>query len=87
MNFAIKNAGFPTKKERGYKGSDILMTRELSKYDVWDTAAIDARQVELSQWIFDLWKFPKEVPPLHVVVAEDADGDVAVLDQLPEVPT
>jgi hypothetical protein len=29
LNTSIKNADFATKKEKGYAGSDILMTQEL----------------------------------------------------------
>jgi hypothetical protein len=44
LNTSIKNADFATKKERGYEGSDILMTKELLARDTWDAAAIDERQ-------------------------------------------
>jgi hypothetical protein len=96
LNTTIKNADFPTKKKEGYAASDILMTKELLPVNTWDTAAIDERQGELSQWVFDIWKFPGETPPAKMpeptaeAVVGDAqkadDDEAAVLDQLPEVP-
>jgi hypothetical protein len=91
LNMSIKNADFATKKRDGYADSDILMTSELLDLDAWDTAAIETRQRELSEWVFGIWKFPEEVAPADVarqVVEQEATGepDTAALDQLPEVP-
>lgn len=92
LNTSIKNADFATKKKEGYAGSDILMTKELLPLDTWDTAAIHSRQHELSKWGFEIWKFPGEKPPTrddNAVEAEAepaAEGEMAELDQLPEVP-
>ena len=91
LNTSIKNADFATKKRDGYADSDILMTSELLELDAWDTAAIETRQRELSEWVFDIWKFPGEVAPADLarqVVEQEATGepDTAALDQLPEVP-
>jgi hypothetical protein len=89
LNTSIKNADFATKKEKGYEGSDILMTKELLARDAWDAAAIDERQRELSNWIFEIWSFPGEAAPTPV---EPGQGELAVeaseadLEQLPEVP-
>lgn len=66
LNTSIKNADFATKKEKGYEGSDILMTKELLARDTWDAAAVDERQRELSNWIFEIWSFPGEAPPTPV---------------------
>jgi Protein of unknown function (DUF1524)/Protein of unknown function DUF262 len=64
LNTSIKNGDFSTKKTKGYSGSEILMTKELLPLDTWDMTAIDTRQIELSNWAFDLWKFPgEEAPP------------------------
>lgn len=94
LNTSIKNADFATKKRDGYSGSDILLTRELLAIDTWDTAAIEERQRELSEWVFDIWRFPSEAAPTEVqeqaTVPETAtpeeEPDAAALDQLPEVP-
>jgi hypothetical protein len=93
LNASIKNADFATKKKYGYADSDIVMTRELLKLTTWDVDAIDERQRELSEWAFDIWKFPGEVPPTEsgAKTAEAeletlAEDDAGSLDQLPEVP-
>lgn len=54
LNTSIKNAYFGTKKRDGYSDSDILMTKELLAGDSWDTAAIDERRRELSNWVFEI---------------------------------
>lgn len=88
LNTSIKNAGFATKKEKGYTGSDILITKELLDLNAWDTAAIDERQRELSKWVFDIWHFPSEGAPeaQAEVAAEPPEDDAAELEQLPDVP-
>jgi len=94
LNTSIRNADFATKKRDGYASSDILMTKELLAVDSWDTAAIERRQRELSDWVFDIWRFPGETPPGKIDrrgVEPEAEltGEPgpAALDQLPEVPT
>lgn len=94
LNTSIKNADFATKKRDGYAGSDILLTRELLALDIWDTAAIERRQRELSEWVFDIWKFPGEAAPAKAQeqAVEPEKGppeekpEATTLDQLPEVP-
>ena len=87
LNTSIKNADFATKKKDGYAGSDILMTQELLTLDEWDTQEIDKRQRELSEWVFEIWKFPGEAPPEPEAEPEmAAEPEAAALDQLPEVP-
>lgn len=92
LNTSIKNADFTTKKENGYKGSDILMTKELLKYEDWGTAEVDARQAELSNWVFCIWKFPGETWEAADSAAEvntataSAEDETALLEQLPDTP-
>jgi hypothetical protein len=91
LNTAIKNADFASKQKDGYASSDILMTKELLTLGTWNTTAIDERQRELSEWVFDIWKFPGETPPAKPAAeagetAETAEADTAALDELPEVP-
>jgi hypothetical protein len=93
LNVSIKNAGFARKKRDGYADSDILMTRELLPVGTWDTPAIEKRQRELSEWVFDIWKFPGEAarakeegPKLEAEAEPPGEAETAALDQLPEVP-
>jgi Protein of unknown function DUF262/Protein of unknown function (DUF1524) len=90
LNTSIKNADFATKKEKGYAGSDILMTQELLALNAWNSDAIDERQRELSKWVFAIWHFPGETAPGdRSAVAEApsaADEEAVALEQLPEVP-
>jgi uncharacterized protein with ParB-like and HNH nuclease domain len=88
LNTSVKNADFPTKKEKAYAGSDILMTKELLAHDVWDAAAVESRQKELSNWAFQIWHFPGEEPPADdQAVAGSAEEPEVAPDQLPETPT
>jgi hypothetical protein len=101
LNISIQNADFETKKDKAYRDSDILMTRELVGESNWDPTAIDRRQCRLSKYAFGIWSFPGEPPPrvpeepqTSSSVAESPLGDAAdpgveteALDQLPEVPT
>lgn len=100
LNTSIKNADFATKKRDGYGGSDILITKELLTRDVWDVAAIDQRQRELSNLVFSIWKFPGETAPSDEAepvsvaspstIASDAASGITeaqVPDRLPEVPS
>lgn len=92
LNTSIKNAAFATKKKEGYAGSDILMTKELLPLDTWDETAINKRQRELSNWVFEIWKLPGEKPPtrddsaVEVEAEPAAESEMEELDQLPEVP-
>ena len=83
LNTSIKNGDFPTKKQDGYSASDILMTKELMAIGSWDLAAIDARQLELSGWVFDIWQFPGEVAPDEVQADE---GELLPVEDLPDLP-
>ena len=68
------------------------MTQELLTLDKWDTQEIETRQRELSEWVFEIWKFPGEAAPPKPVEAVEAEPETAAepqtaaLDQLPEVP-
>ncbi len=92
LNTSIKNADFTTKKEKGYKNSDIVLTKDLLARDVWSAAAVEARQREMSALVFGVWNFPGETAPdaaavgdLRNVVEHD-EADTQTLDELPEVP-
>ena len=54
---AIKNSSFEEKRLK-YKDSDILMTRELLKWDTWTASSIEERQRQLAELAVDIWKFP-----------------------------
>lgn len=87
LNTAIKNADFATKKEQGYKSSDLLLTKELLPIDIWDVGAIDTRQVELSDWICGIWAFPgEEAGAVEGVPEATAQAATEDLSDLPEVP-
>ncbi|MGH2778415.1 MAG: DUF262 domain-containing protein [Actinomycetota bacterium] len=92
LNTSIKNADFATKKEKGYKSSDILLTKELLAHDAWSPEAVEARQQEVSALVFGIWKFPGEAAPDAVVagdltdLVEHDEADAQTLDELPEVP-
>jgi hypothetical protein len=65
------------------------MTKELLTRETWDTAAVDDRQRELSNWVFGIWTFPGEAAPVTVEAAEEeiaVEPVEADLEQLPEVP-
>jgi len=89
MNISIRNAEFDVKKKKAYENSDILMTRELTEIAVWDTAAIEARQLDLSRCAFDIWRFGGEVPPepSDAPPPPEAASEAEMLAELPEVPT
>jgi putative uncharacterized protein SCO5329 len=57
INVAIKNSSFEEKRLK-YKDSDILMTRELLKWDTWTESSIDERQRQLAELAVEIWKFP-----------------------------
>ena len=92
LNTAIKNGDFATKKEKGYRSSDVLMTKELLGYDDWSPETIERRQQELSGFAFDVWHFPGETPPEDdavegaIAAVEVDESDPQALDELPEVP-
>lgn len=91
LNTSIKNADFSTKKEKGYKSSEILLTKELYDRDDWSPEVVEERQKEMSALVFGIWSFPGEQAPGSTVgelsdnVERDA-GDAQTLDELPEVP-
>lgn len=58
INREVRNAEFAVKKEH-YARSDILLTRELTEYDVWDTSTIDQRQEALARIALGIWTFPE----------------------------
>lgn len=97
LNISIQNSDFTAKKEKGYAASDLLLTKELLNFDAWDAAAIDARQRELSDWVFDIWKFPGEAAPTSPATSGETAGPAPSVepapddvpespDSLPEVP-
>jgi putative uncharacterized protein SCO5329 len=57
INVAIKNSSFEEKRLK-YKDSDILMTRELLKWDTWTESSIDERQRQLAELAVEIWKLP-----------------------------
>lgn len=101
LNISIQNADFATKKDKAYRDSDIIMTRELVERDTWDTTAIEERQRQLSEYALQIWNFPSETspaateerrtsrtdgePPAGVDLRPVAEEEA--VDQLPEVPT
>lgn len=99
FNTSIKNADFPTKKEKAYADSDILMTKDLLNRETWDAAAVDERQRELAAWAFDIWHFPGEPPPAETTTTSETaqtdsgeqTGEATEVDEapehLPEVPS
>jgi hypothetical protein len=94
LNISIQNSDFVTKKAQGYGSSDLVLTKELLTYDTWNSATIDARQQELSNWVFDVWKFPGEAapsPPPDTVYPPTSGEEATVAepaspDSFPEVP-
>lgn len=93
FNTSIKNADFETKKEKAYKDSDILMTKELLGRDDWPPEAVNERQDELSKWVFEIWRFPGESAPVEeaqpAAAADDGTGTTVeeAPEHLPEVPS
>ena len=57
INVAIKNSSFEEKRLKS-KDSDILMTREVLKWDTWTESSIDERQRQLAELAVEIWKFP-----------------------------
>ena len=93
LNIRIRNSDFKTKKEKAYSGSALLIAKELERFDEWNRETINERQRELSELIFDIWKFPGEAPPTRDDDATGGEsavptqGDAVPIEQLPEVPT
>ncbi len=85
LNTSIKNGPFADKKEKGYKPSDLLLTQELLSYDEWTSDDVSARQLELSNWITDIWSFPGETPEDETAVEASGTANEEP-DELPEVP-
>lgn len=92
LNSSIKNADFSTKKEQGYDGSEILLTRELLNLDRWSPEQIDVRQKDLSRNVASIWSFPnEEIGTVGGGLSSADNGNEMserdqVLDELPEVP-
>jgi hypothetical protein len=91
FNISIKNGDFPSKKEKAYKDSDILMTKELMDRDAWDAAAVEERQKELSTWVLGIWGFPREEITKQTPADADAAAEATKVsaddpEQLPETP-
>lgn len=88
LNVQIKNAVFDKKKSEVYSESDLLLTKELMEYTEWNPAQIQARQDELSDWIFQAWSFDGEAAPEPLDAesppagSEDDDSEAS----LPAVP-
>jgi hypothetical protein len=56
VNEKLGNKGFTTKKATFAK-SELLTTRSLSKYRVWDRNAIDDRQTHFAELAKAIWRF------------------------------
>jgi hypothetical protein len=68
---------------------NIVLTSELMSISSWTPAAVNARQVELSQWVFKIWKFPDEKSPSPEPLTSDSpdiDDQFASIEELPETP-
>ena len=59
INSSIKNAGFAEKKEH-YRGSQLLITKELCGLDDWTEARISARQETFSYLVSGIWPIIKD---------------------------
>lgn len=57
LNTSIKNNDFNVKKP-AYEESDLLLSKELVKYDDWNIETIDRRQEEMAQYALSIWNFP-----------------------------
>ena len=92
LNASIRNSDFETKKKKGYKDSDLLLTKELDQFEEWTTETIEERQSEMSKWIGGIWAIPggdttqsSEGSP-SVACPAEAEGSAVPVDQLPEAP-
>ena len=84
---AIKNADFATKKGQGCKSSELSLTSELLPIDGWDVGAIDARQVELSNWIGGIGPSPVKMRgQWRQRSRRRLTREIEDLSDLPEVP-
>lgn len=54
MNSSIGNGAFKAKKEV-YKESELLITKNLAKYDDWTPSEIEARQKEFAEKAVEIW--------------------------------
>jgi hypothetical protein len=55
LNTNIKNADFPTKKDKAYATSKIEITQELLNFSDWDEGAIAARQQQFAGLAEKIW--------------------------------
>lgn len=86
-NSGIKNSSFEVKKRAAYSMSEILLTRDLLKYDSWGADAIGVRQKELALQAFEVWKFPGETLDPKVLEGDNATHDADLEpEELPTVP-
>lgn len=91
LNTSIKNADFDTKKDKGYTGSDIQLTKELLTVDSWSSESIEERQKGLSEFALKVWRFPGELghdswAASKLAAPSGPDSDHQMLEELPEVP-
>ena len=75
LNAGASNRPFPEKRAYYYQ-SDVCSTLELADVAVWDTAAIEARTVELTNAFLTIWRRPGGMDP------EPAEQLVPILDAL-----
>jgi hypothetical protein len=55
LNTSIKNADFPTKKEKAYKTSKLEITQELLEFPDWDEGLVNKRQQKFAALAEKLW--------------------------------
>ena len=56
LNEGIKNADFPTKKEKAYKDSRLEITKALLEYDAWSPESVTKRQDRLCEQAEGIWQ-------------------------------
>ena len=57
-NMAVGNAAFDVKKTKAYSKSEILMTKNLSKFANWTVDTIERRQAEMAELAVRIWGLP-----------------------------
>ena len=73
LTLRVFGASFPEKRDRAYARSTVPATRELAGVPAWNTAAIAARTVRLTEELVRIWARPD-------VEEIDDDGLTPVLD-------
>jgi len=58
FNTSIRNGSF-LEKRPSYAQSELVITKELEKYELWSPTMIDQRQAELSENVAGIWSFPE----------------------------